>query len=158
MATISLTNAGTATVPAAQTIGAAGGTLTFIVSNITGDTGAINVAVAAAPQQQNIVYTNPTTTNGVSATLSGAAYAMDGEQVTVTVVLSGAANAATTLKMTYDGSNAITGGAWRFSSPMLSLDASGNLSIANGTDCTGLTAEFTFTVNSTQHAVTGVLS
>ena len=125
---------------------AAGGTTTLTwtvnTSNATGDVADIVVNSVNTPQQRKITYTDITTAvKGVTAAFSGAQYAMDGESVTVLVTFSGNASADTTLTIT-----GATGGSWNFSSPMMSLDT-GNLKIAQGANCTGLTAEYTFTVS-----------
>ena len=117
-------------------------TWTLDTSNMTGNVADIVVNSVNTPQQRKITYTDITmAVNGVTAAFSGPQYAMDGESVTVLVTFSGKASADTTLTI-----SGATGGSWNFSSPMMSLDA-GNLKIDQGANCTGLTAEYTFTVS-----------
>ena len=133
---------------------AAGNKLTWSIntSNMTSDITNASVTVASAPQQRTITYSAVSALNGVSAVLSGPQYAMDGESVTVLVTFSGSASADTKLAI-----SGAAGGSWSFSSPMMSLDT-GSLKIAQGANCAGLTAEYTFTVSSSTSTVGGTFS
>ena len=150
---VATTNANTATVSGAQTIGKDGGKLTFTVSNITGATGALNATVADAPQMRTITYSAVADAKGVSVKLDGVKKAMDGETVEVKVTINGTASANTTL--TVSGVTA----AWAPSAVGEGLTVSGgNLVIPQGIAYSNKTVVFTFVVNGAGVTVAGGLS
>ena len=123
-------------------------TWTVNTSAITADITGVTVSAANVPASRTITYDPVTCTaantpsGDLTITLNGVSTALDGETVTVSVVINGTAGAATTLTMSTTNG---TGGAWTSSNLPAGLSFSGgNLSITNGVKFDNVYVTYTF--------------
>ena len=111
--TMSIANAGTATVSAAQVLKAGETTLTFTLSNITAQTG--NITFTAAPVPADATVSAGTITNGKGLTISNVIFSETnvkvGDTVTMTFTVSGTVTAGADAILTVAGTG-VTSGSW----------------------------------------------
>ena len=112
--TLTIANAGTATVPAAQVLKTGESTLTFTLSNITAQTGDITVTTAAVPADATV--TAGTITNDKGLTVSNVIFSETnvkvGDEVTMTFTVSGTVPSGSSATLTVADAGNISGLSW----------------------------------------------